>query len=100
MPWHVAQSSRCPSSKPWAVIKDSDSSIEGCHETQSDANKQLAALYANESNSYEPRLPGMPCLRRGLPLIRDTVEEHCQGLVPDCFHQCLGSAGHGGDCYD
>lgn len=51
MPWHVAQSSRCPASKPWAVIKDADSSIEGCHATQDDANKQMAALYASEANS-------------------------------------------------
>jgi hypothetical protein len=50
-PWHVAKSSECGSSKPWAVIKDSDGSVEGCHPTQAKANKQLAALYAAEGGS-------------------------------------------------
>lgn len=48
MPWHVAKSSECPASKPWAVIKDSDGTVEGCHETQDAAEAQMAALYANE----------------------------------------------------
>lgn len=50
MPWSVAKSDRCPTSRPWAVIKDADGSIEGCHATKADANKQLAALNATESN--------------------------------------------------
>jgi HK97 family phage prohead protease len=49
MPWHVAKSSACPESKPWAVIKNSDDSVAGCHETEEAAKKQLAALYASES---------------------------------------------------
>jgi hypothetical protein len=48
VPWHVNESDQCPASKPWAVIKDSDSSVVGCHETKDSANDQLAALYANE----------------------------------------------------
>ena len=48
MPWHVAKSDSCPSSKPWAVIKDSDSSVVACHESKSSAEDQLAALYASE----------------------------------------------------
>jgi HK97 family phage prohead protease len=48
MPWHVAESKLCPASKPWAVIKNADRKIVGCHETHESANKQLAALYANE----------------------------------------------------
>jgi len=48
MPWHVAKSSSCPASKPWACIKDSDGSVEGCHAAKGDAEKQMAALYANE----------------------------------------------------
>jgi len=50
-PWHVAKSSECGSSKPWAVIKDSDGSVEGCHPTQAKANKQMAALYAAEGGN-------------------------------------------------
>lgn len=51
MPWHVDKSDRCPASRPWAVIKDADGAIEGCHASKADANKQLAALYANEEAS-------------------------------------------------
>ena len=53
MPWHVAQSTDCPESKPWAVIKDADGEIEGCHETEDAAKQQMAALYANEDRSVE-----------------------------------------------
>jgi hypothetical protein len=30
------------------VIKDADGSVAGCHPTRAAANKQLAALYAQE----------------------------------------------------
>lgn len=49
MPYHVAESAKCPTSKPWAVIKDSDGEIMGCHPSQSAAADQMAALYANEN---------------------------------------------------
>jgi HK97 family phage prohead protease len=48
MPWHVTKSDQCPDSKPWAVVKDDDDEIEGCHETQDAANAQLRALNAAE----------------------------------------------------
>jgi hypothetical protein len=49
VPWHVVQNhSECSDGKPWAVVKDSDSSVAGCHASKSDADKQVAALYANE----------------------------------------------------
>lgn len=49
MPWHkVHNHSECPASRPWAVVKDADGEVEGCHETESDADDQLAALYAAE----------------------------------------------------
>lgn len=51
MPYHVAKSSKCPASRPYAVVKDSDGHVMGCHPSQSAANKQLAALYAQENNS-------------------------------------------------
>lgn len=48
VPWHTVQNhSSCPDGKPWAVVKDSDGSVAGCHDTQASADKQLAALYAN-----------------------------------------------------
>lgn len=51
MPYHVAKSSKCPTAKPWAVIKDSDGSVMGCHPSKGAAGKQLAALYANEPSA-------------------------------------------------
>src|SRR5215831_10721503 len=50
MPWHVAKTAQCPTSKPWGVIKDSDGSVVpgGCHPTQAEANAHMAALYASE----------------------------------------------------
>jgi hypothetical protein len=48
MPYHVAKTSQCPAGKPWGVIKDSDGSKMGCHPSKGAANKQMAALYANE----------------------------------------------------
>lgn len=51
MPWSVAKSDKCPSSKPWACIKDSDGTVEGCHATKDGAEAQMAALYASESEA-------------------------------------------------
>lgn len=49
MPWKINQSEgRCPASKPWGVVKESDGQLVGCHQTKSGAQDQLAALYANE----------------------------------------------------
>ena len=48
MPWRVAESNECPASKPWACIRESDGTIEGCHETEEAAMAQMRALYANE----------------------------------------------------
>lgn len=48
MPWKAAKSASCPASKPYAVIKKSDGSVVACHATLESAQKQVAALYANE----------------------------------------------------
>jgi hypothetical protein len=48
MPWHVTKSQQCPSSKPWAVVKDKDGSVSGCHPSRDKANAQLRALYRSE----------------------------------------------------
>lgn len=55
MPWSVEESSECPASRPWAVVKDADGSIEGCHATEADAEKQLTALNIAEAEgrAYE-----------------------------------------------
>lgn len=48
MPWHVARAASCPAEKPFGVIKDADGTVQGCHPSAADAQKQIAALYANE----------------------------------------------------
>jgi HK97 family phage prohead protease len=37
-----------------AVVKDSDGEVEGCHETEEEANEQIAALEASESDRAMP----------------------------------------------
>jgi hypothetical protein len=52
MPWHkVENHAECPAGKPWAVVKDSDGSVAGCHANESEANDHMKALYANESGT-------------------------------------------------
>lgn len=46
MPWHIEEGYE--SCSGYAVVKDSDGSVAGCHETEEAAKKQLAALYASE----------------------------------------------------
>jgi HK97 family phage prohead protease len=51
MPWHIDPNhAAC---KGYAVVKDSDNSVAGCHKTKAAAAKQLAALYAGESKGEE-----------------------------------------------
>lgn len=45
MPWHIGKHESC---EGFAVIKDSDGSVAGCHESEDSAKEQLAALYASE----------------------------------------------------
>lgn len=48
MPYSVAESTVCPIAKPWAVTKDGTAQVLGCHVSESDAQEQIAALYASE----------------------------------------------------
>lgn len=49
MPWHKQKGhADCPDGKPWAVVKDSDGSVAGCHASEDSADDQLAALYASD----------------------------------------------------
>jgi hypothetical protein len=46
MPWHISNDhGDCDG---WAVVKDSDGSVAGCHDSEQEAKKHMAALYANE----------------------------------------------------
>ena len=46
MPWRIEHRG-----DEWCVIKESDDSNEGCHDTEAEAKKHMAALYANESEA-------------------------------------------------
>lgn len=48
MPWHKTQND--PRCEGWAVVKDDDDALEGCHDTEASADAQLAALYASEED--------------------------------------------------
>lgn len=48
MPWRIEKTDRCPATKPYGVIKETDGTLEGCHPSQSAARAQQAALYASE----------------------------------------------------
>jgi len=55
MPWHTEHPhAQCPASTPWAVVKDDDGSVAGCHATQEDALAQIAALNAAEGGAAMP----------------------------------------------
>ena len=67
MPWHIESDN--PECTGYAVVKDSNGELEGCHRTRGQAERQMAALYAAEP---EARAPGVPSeamreeARRGL----------------------------------
>jgi len=51
MPWRIAENhADCPASRPYAVVKEADGEVEGCHPTRAAAEDQLAALYASEAD--------------------------------------------------
>jgi uncharacterized protein len=70
MPWTVSKSEQCPASRPWAVVKDADGSVEGCHATEADANAQLVALNIAEQD----RSKSMDNLERRFLEIADADE--------------------------
>jgi hypothetical protein len=47
MPYSVEESEACPIDKPYGVVKE-DGEVMGCHSSEFDAEKQVAALYASE----------------------------------------------------
>jgi hypothetical protein len=58
MPYRVEQDHPdCGADTPWAVVKEGDEELMGCHATEDDAKKQQAALYAEEGGEAETREP-------------------------------------------
>lgn len=51
MPWHIeADNAQCAG---FAVVKDEDGEVEGCHRTRPQAERHLAALRIVEANDYD-----------------------------------------------
>ena len=51
MPWHIeSDTTDCGG---YAVIKTDDGSLAGCHDTRTDAEAQVAALYASEADKAD-----------------------------------------------
>lgn len=47
MPWYIEKDHEgCSDDTPWAVVKQDDDEVEGCHATKQEALDQMAALYA------------------------------------------------------
>lgn len=60
MPWSIVEGdSRCDDGE-FAVVKDEDNELEGCHETREDAELQVAALNAAESENNGDAENGAP----------------------------------------
>jgi hypothetical protein len=57
--------SGCPDSKPYAVVKETDGSVEGCHPTRTEANDHLRALYANERSGGDRYIQSRAALHPG-----------------------------------
>ena len=51
MPWHIEDDS--PYCEGFAVVKDSDGEVEGCHRTRAQAERQLAALNIAEDKDED-----------------------------------------------
>jgi len=76
MPWSIKKDDRCPADEPWAVVKDADNSLEGCHMTEAEAEDQQAALYASEGRAERP--PRDNLVRSVMPGVelREASEDH------------------------
>jgi hypothetical protein len=48
MPWSIVEGDERCDAGEFAVVKDEDNELEGCHATREDAEAQVAALYASE----------------------------------------------------
>lgn len=53
MPWQIKHGAA--GCKGYAVVKESDGSLVGCHPTKSAASAHLKALYASEGNKKEKK---------------------------------------------
>src|SRR3990167_8151350 len=70
MPYMIGTADSCPAEKHEAGRKADWGEVMGCHETEADANKQMAALHVNEKMSMNAA-PREPMIYRSIPAIAD-----------------------------
>jgi hypothetical protein len=64
VPWHVvADHSECGTGK-FAVVKNATDEVVACHDTRKEADKHVAALYANTGDAVAAAQTGSPANRR------------------------------------
>src|SRR5687768_8559522 len=54
MPWEIQTGNPGCDAGEFAVVKIEDGEVEGCHDTEAEAQAQVAALYASESGGVAP----------------------------------------------
>jgi F like protein len=54
VPWRIEPDNVACAEGQYAVVKEEDGEVEGCHDTRESALEQLAALYASESENAAP----------------------------------------------
>jgi hypothetical protein len=59
MPWRVEPDNAECAAGQYAVVKEADGTVEGCHDTREQALEQLAALYASEGVEAVAAAPQM-----------------------------------------
>lgn len=57
MPWSIVAGHGECSEGQWAVVKDDDGEVAGCHDSKESARKQQEALYASESSGRSSTRP-------------------------------------------
>lgn len=77
MPYEIGTHPDCPVGKPFAVLKEMTGERMGCHATQEEAQKQMAALYAQED------MP-MSDMKRS---VTDTYEVRTAEMWPDADYE-------------
>lgn len=119
MPWSIVHNhGDCPASRPWAVVQDDNGDLMGCHESEGDAQQQVAALNAQE-NSGDPvadvrertasftvtrqdddgdglTLEGYAAVFNSPTRIEDLFGEFDEVIAPGAFKRSIGQKGPSG----
>lgn len=87
MPYHVAANhAQCPISRPFAVVKDADGQVMGCHPSQKAADDHMAALYANDPEATRAATEygrHGHAIMHPSPLVRAKAARYVDDQLPD-----------------